>query len=756
MRLRAAMRGFFFALLLGATAASAQIASLKFRPQSTGLCALLPGGRVRMLPYGVGGNVGYVLMPGFDIASGARDFRCQANGPLVLGPRGDLAYVSSEEKRPYAEVVHVEPHATRIALLGGNPCVVLDTGKLVCARTYDGKVAWAQPVADALAAAGQVEEILPDTMCGRMRDGRILCGQPREGVGLTELWTGVKQASLPGGSHGCVAKLDGTVECIGDNRYGQRGIAPTTKVRPDAPNPVPGLTGIVEVAASGTHACARNEKGEVWCWGRADEHQLGEDGFDDAEKIPVCELDREAMQRQRDALEDFRKRCAQNKPPRNPNGPPHDDPCGRALWNYERSGSAQQNVYKETGACEIAQHPVRFHPAPVRVTEVKDAIALAVGGAMSCALTKQLKLVCWGGDLDAPKSMQIPPSPVVPPPPPAPPRPVRPAISAALNTGVCVRTAAGALTLIPVDAKGNLGTPAARKGDAVDLLCLPLTVCERARDGSVACATHDGNPPFGGVPLDETQPGALTAMFGFPCVLRADGVARCGPGFGSQNQTTRVANALSAVGPITDLAGYCAAYDDGALRCLDAQHLGTPPPVVMEGVASIGGWWGLMGQAGCAAMKDGTLRCSGTNSHGQRGVPPGEVKPDAFNTVEGLTDVAEVAVSSGHACARLASGTVWCWGRTVQGETGKAARARATELPPCPTDPKTKYAIASEGCQYPGNEPVLFNARPTQVAGVEGAIAIAATPGLSCALLADAVACWGGGNPAVRTVKLPR
>lgn len=710
---------------------------LRFQPASTSLCAKLPGGRVRLQPYGVG--VKYVLYEGFDVAaSGARDFSCQGQNPLLLGPRGDLSYVSTEPKRTYREVIHVEPDAIGIAQLGHVPCVLTTRGGIVCPREYDGRPSSAQRLADELSAKGPVE-VLPGVPCARTKAGSVWCGYTQS-PGLTELFTGVVQASLTAQSNGCAVKRDGSVVCAGDNRYRQ------------APSKVVGLPPVIEVSAAVSHTCARTSAGDVWCWGRADEHQLGEAGYDDADKLPVCKLDEEAMAQRKRELDDLRAQCAKSRPRPDDR---QDDPCGRMLWNLDRSGAAVEPIYQRDGVCEVAASPVRYHPAPVKVDEVKDAIAIGVSGALSCALTKGLTLVCWGLSEDEPRVRAIPSAAAAALPPRAAARPRGASISAAAGVGVCVRTPEGALRHAPFLEGGGFGVPGPAKEGTTDLLCVPTAACARTH-GTIACATQDGQPLWGGLPPPDDAPGTLTAMYGFACLLRDDGVVRCGPGFGSQNQNTRVANALSAAGAITDLAGACAVYDDGALRCVDPNRMGEPPPVVLAGVANADGPFGVAGPSGCAAMRDGTVTCLGDNAYGQRGAPQTATQPTVPNVVEGLTDVEEVKSGGQHVCARTKAGEVFCWGVATKGETGKASHAKATELPWCAKDEKHKSWKYGTGCRTPGDgNTALFNPAPTKVGGVGGAIALAASAGLSCALLkSNAVACWGNGHGGVRTVTL--
>ncbi len=86
-------------------------------------------------------------------------------------------------------------------------------------------------------------------------------------------------ALATGTQFGCVAKTDGTAWCWGDNADGQLGN--NTKTQSSTPVQVKGpggsgnLTGAIDVAAGGTFTCAVKTDGTVWCWGRNDRGQLG-------------------------------------------------------------------------------------------------------------------------------------------------------------------------------------------------------------------------------------------------------------------------------------------------------------------------------------------------------------------------------------------------------------------------------------------------------------------------------------------------
>jgi alpha-tubulin suppressor-like RCC1 family protein len=96
--------------------------------------------------------------------------------------------------------------------------------------------------------------------------------------------------------------------------------------------------------------------------------------------------------------------------------------------------------------------------------------------------------------------------------------------------------------------------------------------------------------------------------------------------------------------------------------------------------------------------------------------------------VEGLPDLARVAVGSEHACALARDGRVWCWGRNTKGQLGRGAAS----LEDAAVDESTFH-----GCEAP---PLA----PEPVPDVMRAVALSVHGALSCAVTDyDEVLCWG-------------
>lgn len=88
-----------------------------------------------------------------------------------------------------------------------------------------------------------------------------------------------------GANHACGVTDSGTLRCWGDNSLGQLGHGSTAEQEP-TPVAVALPDRTVEVAASNDSTCARLVSGEVWCWGRNPNGQLGDGSFSDS-RVPV-------------------------------------------------------------------------------------------------------------------------------------------------------------------------------------------------------------------------------------------------------------------------------------------------------------------------------------------------------------------------------------------------------------------------------------------------------------------------------------
>jgi alpha-tubulin suppressor-like RCC1 family protein len=240
---------------------------------------------------------------------------------------------------------------------------------------------------------------------------------------------------------------------------------------------------------------------------------------------------------------------------------------------------------------------------------------------------------------------------------------------------------------------------------------------------------------------------AIEAAGRHNCVLTSDGVVKCwggadhdqlGNGSGTSSGTDGGRGSLTPE-IIADLgnaksisAGWshtCAVLDTDTVQCwgnndyamasgtFQSWSIATPRTVAGLGnVASV--------SAGvshtCAVQNTGSVQCWGSNGNGELGNGSVARRSESVQTVNGLADAVSVSAGAVHTCAVRATGAVQCWGYNNDGQLGDGS-----------TTTVSPYGIPS----------------PVTVAGISNAVAVSASYGHSCALLADkTVKCWGAND----------
>jgi hypothetical protein len=101
--------------------------------------------------------------------------------------------------------------------------------------------------------------------------------------------TNAPPAVAVGAAHTC-AIIAGGIQCFGANAHGQLGDGTTTdRSTPPAAGVVGPVTPVAAVAAGGAHTCARDADGQVWCWGQRDEGEVGDGiGVDRLSPVPIA------------------------------------------------------------------------------------------------------------------------------------------------------------------------------------------------------------------------------------------------------------------------------------------------------------------------------------------------------------------------------------------------------------------------------------------------------------------------------------
>ena len=234
--------------------------------------------------------------------------------------------------------------------------------------------------------------------------------------------------------------------------------------------------------------------------------------------------------------------------------------------------------------------------------------------------------------------------------------------------------------------------------------------CAVLSDGTLKCwgdnrfgQLGDGSVSFHPNPVSVTGITNATAVSlgdAFACALLADGSIRCwgrnsrgqlGNGTTTDSATSVVVagirNAID-IGAGSDSA--CAVLSDGTARCWgDNTHgqlgngmtINSSTPVPVGGLVFVNldpsgvGYTNVaVGSAfACARRSDGTVRCWGSNNHGQLG--NGSIADSSLPVnVSGINKASHVAAAGAFggadACAALADAAIWCWGGNAKGQLG--------------------------------------------------------------------------------------
>ncbi len=593
----------------------------------------------------------------------------------------------------------------------------------------------------------------------------------------TQALESVPTAIAAGYYNTCTVLANGTVQCWGDNQYGQLGNGTTTKSA--SPVMVSGISTATAIATDYYSSCAVLANGQVKCWGLNQYGQLGNNstaqsttpvtvsGISTATAIAMgyghtCAL-----------LADKTVKC----------------------WGY--------NYYGQLGNGTTTQSSV-----PVTVTGITTATAIAAGYRHSCALLDNHQVRCWGenaygqlGDGTTTKSsVPVTVSGTT----------TATAIAAGYRHS-CAGLSSGQVQCWGENIYGQLGNgtttqslvPALVSGvtDAVELVAGYHHSCARLGSGQVQCWGDNSSGQLGDTTttpstIPVTVSGlstatALAAGYFHNCALIASGQEQCW-GYNQDGQlgTSIQSTTLAAVSGITAATGITAgdshscALSGGALQCWGYNQNGQlgngtnnqqyTTPVAVTGISTAvevkGG-----GKHTCARLSSGAVQCWGYNQNGQlgNGSTVKSTLPVAVSGIDGATAQAtEIATGYAHSCALLADKTVKCWGDNSSGQLGNGTTnlvANTTPVAVSGIDGTTVQATAIaagyfhtcallsnktvkcwgyNGAGQLGNGTTSSSTTPVAVSGIDGtteqATAIAAGYFHTCALLADStVKCWG-------------
>lgn len=353
--------------------------------------------------------------------------------------------------------------------------------------------------------------------------------------------------------------------------------------------------------------------------------------------------------------------------------------------------------------------------------EPVEVVALAGGGAHTCAITSEAGLLCWGAN----------------------------------DAGQLGDETADLCGGVPCSTIPRAVVPLA--GDVVDVAAGGRHTCAITTSDAVRCWGSNAAGQLGAAAADSCG----TAPFEFACSttpLAVQGLAGEAVAIGAGDFHT------------------CALLADGGVRCWGENENGQlgdgttadrAAPVAVAGLGpavaiAVGGFHT------CAITEDGTVWCWGKGEEGQLGgdYECGQVCPTPL-AVAGLDGIVELAAAGLHTCARTAAGAVLCWGFNFDGQVGDGSEENVRTEPTPVTGLGTGVVAIDGGGAFTGHTCAITAASglvcwgdndhgqlgdgtmsdglvPVAVTGLgSGVEAVAAGHRHTCAIAAAGVLCWG-------------
>ena len=591
--------------------------------------------------------------------------------------------------------------------------------------------------------------------CTLHGDGAMRCwgyalslGRGFEGLSPFVVATGVTQVSAPG-LRTCFIR-DGEVWCLGSGALGN-GTAGNTATAVRAT----GLSDVVQIDGGAEHTCALTSSGEVWCWGRNSNGELGngEMGTQITTPTRVPGINDATL-----LAAGRRHTCVVR--------------AGAALWCWGDNEFGQLGDGTTSDRATPAVVPGVINP---RVVAASDH---------TCALGDD-GVSCWGNNADGQLgdgSTVNRTSPV---------SATGTASSFALGwSHTCVQRDAevwcrGASSLGELgDGSAGRLTPVAVDGvdAAVSIATTTSRSCAALSNGEVWCwglhphrwsSMPDADPrpsPIDGV-SGAIQVGGFASNY---CAVTASGEVRCW-GNNSDGQlgdgTTNARSDASLVTGISNASkvsvGFnfaCAVLSDGAIRCWGRNSSGNfgdgtendssvpVPSVGLSDVIDIGCGWRHV----CALQSGGSAMCWGYGSLGRLGDGTEESRSTPAPVLT-LSDGTSISSGHSHSCTVRQTGQTVCWGRAIGSTAGNQLTPTAV---PSVTSATTggggeRFACVVEGgrarCWGSNDFRQLGTATeasavltPVEVDDLSNVVAVSAATTHACAIVASGqVFCWG-------------
>ncbi len=346
----------------------------------------------------------------------------------------------------------------------------------------------------------------------------------------------VAKTITAGGADRCAVLNDGTLVCWGSNDYGQLGNGSTANSL--VPVSVNGVTDATAVAVGGEHTCALLSGGSVRCWGCDTIDNGGENS-----SVPVT-------------VSGITNVIAVA--------------AGDVHTCAVLSGGTVQ-CWGDNSIGELGNNdPPMNSSVPVTVSGITNAVAVAAGGADSCALLNDGTVQCWGENNYG-------------------------QVGNGTTTGVTEGMMAYIAVPVPVTVIGLTNAVAV------------------AVDGEDACALlNDSTVQCWGVNVNGVLGNA-----------RANNLPVLAPGGRNVINVSPVPVTVSSISNAVAVSGNCALLADGAVQCWGVNEYGeldsgatteSSVPVMVSGITNA-----IAVAGNCALLSGGTVQCWGYNADGELG-----------------------------------------------------------------------------------------------------------------------------------------
>ncbi|MBL8685273.1 MAG: hypothetical protein JNK05_39205 [Myxococcales bacterium] len=553
-----------------------------------------------------------------------------------------------------------------------------------------------------------------------------------------------------GSGHTC-ARFAGNVVCWGTNVFGQLGDGRSGSTE-NTPVRVVGVSDAAGLAAASAFTCARRTSGQVSCWGRGTEGQLGTGSMIGVSVAPVAVMGvSDAVQLSATALHACVVRMG----------------GGVQCWGNNAEGQIGDGMI---GGNRLA---------PVAVTGLTDAVEVSAGNSHTCARRTSGQVVCWGANASGQLG------------------------SGAVGTSRAAPVAVGGLTDAVEIAAGATHTCARRMTGAV--VCWGSNGAGELGDGTTGV---DRPAPVAVMGLTDAV--EISAGAGFTCARRATGQIVCwgdngtgmlGTGGASAAVPAVVVGIADAVEIEAGSSHMCARRSNGRVLCWgtgttgqlgDGFRVNRTTPMGVIGISDPVELSAGMRHT-CARLASGRVSCWGFAAAVGDGSNMPVFRPFP-STVVGLTDVTRVSAGGGesplgslnnstlHACANTQTRGVSCWGSNSTGQLGNGSMGAASLTPVAVSSLSDSIEVSAGGgprsvggisgpftghsCAVRstgevvcwganpvgqlGNGTTTGSTTPVQVTGISDAVEVSTGAQHSCARRrSGAVVCWGGGEQGV-------